>query len=88
MLFVTFMPEPEIDDIEYYSKTVNSLYFSLSRSVFVIGLVVFLVPVIFGGGKTFLLLFGNKLTNTLGKLTFNVYLVHFIVIIHRMGISR
>ncbi len=47
-----------------------------------------LTPVLFGYGNFLQLIFANKLANILSKFTFNVYLVHLIVYLYKVGITR
>jgi peptidoglycan/LPS O-acetylase OafA/YrhL len=57
--------------------TVHELF---SRPLFVFGLMLVLYPSLIGHNKLLVYIFGHPILNPFGKLTYSVYMIHFIVL--------
>jgi len=52
------------------------------RTVFCVGVFLFILPVLTGKGRIIRFLLGNPVMVVIGRLSFTIYLVHLIVIIY------
>jgi len=82
-LIITFdllIGHPAIADPYCWSNIQNMLYFSLCRCSFTLGILMTIVPVLFGHKNIFKNVVGSQLFRVCGKTTFIIALTHPIII--------
>lgn len=84
MIFIIFIPRTMQKD-DSWPQFCHSLYLSLGKSVFVIGISMAIIPSMLGI-KSFISDFLDiKLYSFIGKISFSTYLVHLLVIFYLYG---
>lgn len=71
-----------VDDLEFnnWSQTENTLYISLSRFGFALGLSMIMMPLLFGHFRVLIEFMSANFWSALARLTLACYLVHVIII--------
>ena len=59
-----------------YSKLFNAIYMSLIRAGFIIGLILFIFPILLGRGQVLRAIMGHEWMTPLARVSFGMYLIH------------
>lgn len=79
LLFLIFIPRTsQLGNL--WSRTTNSIYLTFSKPLFCISLTLLTLPSLLGYSTFFSTILDNKLTTTVSKLSFSVYLIHLLII--------
>lgn len=83
ILFIILIPRSlQVNDPTFWPQSVHSLYQSLGKLLFVMGLSLTILPSLLGSLKSIIYFtMDTKLFNFIGKISFCTYLIHLIVLI-------
>jgi peptidoglycan/LPS O-acetylase OafA/YrhL len=59
-----------------YSRLFNAIYMSLIRAGFIVGLVLFILPILLGRGQALRAIMGHEFMTPLARVSFGMYLIH------------
>jgi peptidoglycan/LPS O-acetylase OafA/YrhL len=77
--YCLFVYEVFNTDYKNVTRLMTVLYISLSRSGFVLGMMMIIYPVMIGHGKPLLSVLGYQLFNSIAKYTYGIYMLHLLI---------